>query len=195
MRYPANCYPVNVNKIIPPSVNQILPTKLIEAERLDGGSSWPPPNTRIVGPGSTMKDKRAVEELTGCFMQETPWDFRPFCLSEDLRDVRVLLLLHEQFKTFALGAVGFRRNTYSDGSKGWCLTWAWFHPFIRRQGRLVKLWPALQRRFGNSFLIEPPVSPAMRSVMNQTGHTRRLRALVYRLKKRDKDATSLNIQP
>ncbi|WP_301002352.1 hypothetical protein [Capsulimonas corticalis] len=108
-------------------------------------------------------------------MSETPWDFRPFCSSEGLEDVRVVLIFDEQYGYYALGAIGFRR-IFHKSKPYWILNWAWFHPFIRGKSRLVKLWPALMQRFGKNFLVEFPVSHSMQAVLKKTGHMKRMNA-------------------
>lgn len=181
--YPAELYPYCAYVLRPKGI-QNNPSRgvirLQEAEREVGGEGWPPPHTRIVGPGSSNRDIKAVEHLVSFFMQETPWDFRPFCSSESLENARVVLLLDEHFDYWAIGAIGFRHYKLSSDVQFWNLNWAWLHPFLRSKGKLRRIWPALQQRFGEDFMVEHPVSGAMQSILTRTGHSERMKAFEKR---------------
>ena len=56
----------------------------------------------------------------------------------------------------------------------WGLHWVWLHPFERRQGRLSRVWPYFEERFG-SFVPMPPWSDAMRHFLKKQGYVEKLR--------------------
>jgi len=58
---------------------------------------------------------------------------------------------------YFIGAVGMRWRKWEDVPDGWGLSWAWLHPYERRQGLLTKAWPFLTEKFPG-MRIESPVS-------------------------------------
>lgn len=67
-----------------------------------------------------------------------------------------------------VGACAFRQR--KEKQKRWGLQWIWFCPIERRKGHLEKRWSTLRERFGD-FLVEPPVSNAMKTFLEKHGDT------------------------
>lgn len=76
--------------------------------------------------------------------------------------------VNEGLDRVAIGAVHFVHCTPSGRTPFWRLNWAWFHPYMRRQGRLKAIWPYFCSRFGR-FHVEPPVSPEMEKFLLSMG--------------------------
>lgn len=70
-----------------------------------------------------------------------------------------------------VGACAFRRR-----EDYWALQWMWLAPKVRRRGILARRWPMFLERFGD-FVVEAPLSNAMKAFVRQHGSESQKRAL------------------
>ncbi len=119
----------------------------------------------VIGPKSPVSWRKAVESMAYYFRREMHFDFPPYGVTEtdfspELGRDRVLVFpkttVIEGFLDvcYFIGAVGVRWREWTDAPASWCVTWAWLHPYERRQGHLTKAWPFLLRTFPNTW-VEP----------------------------------------
>ncbi|MCX4391635.1 hypothetical protein OG887_39005 [Streptomyces sp. NBC_00053] len=105
--------------------------------------------------------RKVAEQFAGYFKRELRFDFVPFT-ADDFADGDEVLLINSRkvimLSPVACGAVGFNRREN-------CLRWVWVHPFERGTGLMGHVWDILERRYGNEFWIETPVSPPMQKFL------------------------------
>ena len=69
-----------------------------------------------------------------------------------------------------VGAVAFERDVmFEDGIQRPMLQFCWLHPFYRGKGKLKRLWPEFEPRFG-SFVVSEPRSHAMTRFLLSIGY-------------------------
>lgn len=135
-------------------------------------------NTR--SPGDT---RDALETLAKYFMREFHYDGIQYEANEHLFDhveykgyvfcesaFDAMTEEHTEMPSRILGGCCFRHREYKVGFK-WALDWIWLHPYVRSRGILTKHWSYFQDIFGNDFIIQPPVSPAMKGFLAKQANT------------------------
>ncbi|MGO8899854.1 MAG: hypothetical protein ACLQU5_16110 [Isosphaeraceae bacterium] len=124
----------------------------------------------VILPSSLKSARKAAEALAYYFRREFRYDFPQYHhLERTPKKDRVLLLSHKYtVHKAALGAICFRWRDYENVPAGLALAWAWFHPYLRRQGVLTAYWPVFREVYG-SFYIEPPISSAMGAFLTRMG--------------------------
>jgi hypothetical protein len=65
-----------------------------------------------------------------------------------------------------IGAGCFRHRPEESSSQPWVLDWIWLHPYVRRQGHLLRAWPELHAQF-NPFRLAHPLSSSMESFLRK----------------------------
>lgn len=127
----------------------------------------------VVGPESPKSWRKEVFNLARNFKREQLYDFIPYnCQEPDdpqSQFDRVLVFYDSDPNNYTFwGAVGITRRVDGpiDASEEdkhfpcWALSWAWLHPWQRRQGHLTNAWPYILKMYPN-LNIEEPFSPAM----------------------------------
>jgi hypothetical protein len=181
-----NLYDIILPKISEATYEAYLTPKdeqRIELETLNNSNiSYLP--TETITNSSSLQFRKAAEKLAYFFKREFIYDFPGFTateansyLSVDLikPSPRVYLWSHSQIwmnhaNYFPItGAVCFRWREWKDAPSAWTLTWAWFHPYLRRKGNLSEMWPYFLARYGN-FPVESPYSDAMINFLKKHNH-------------------------
>jgi len=114
-----------------------------------------------------------AESIGRYFKRETPYDFPPYSAGDESSETPVYLIRTTRVGAvvaIAAGALGMRRVQGE-----WILKWIWIHPWERGQlgdgpeqtANLV--FRTLDELYGD-FLIEGPISPAMRRLMEKRGY-------------------------
>jgi RimJ/RimL family protein N-acetyltransferase len=129
---------------------------------------------------SPLDLRLAAEDLARCFKREMKYDFPPYTAREaeyatrDISQDRVLgfhcdIDVGLRGYYHLIGAVGVRRERPPNAPAHWCISWAWIHPFVRRQGILTAAWPHILQRFPEPE-IDFPISPAMQAFLRKVGY-------------------------
>lgn len=117
---------------------------------------------------STLRFRRAVARIARYFQREGGFDFIGYGVDGHETDPTcVAFLWVDDF--VAVGACCFRWREWADAPPGPTMTWAWLHPYVRRQGWMTEEWPRFRAEFG-AFYVEHPLSPAMASFLAKVGH-------------------------
>ena len=153
------------------------PEPLLEAWRASGLSV-------AVTPRSQMQTRRALGKIVRFQQREGdygPGGYSPYDKGEwrgYLWDVDPLpdgVIPQSQDARSAIGGCIFRHFDDDDPSDPWWLTRIWLHPYERGKGRLARAWPFFHKRFPD-FLVEGPLSAAMRAFLVQHGEFERIKA-------------------
>lgn len=134
------------------------PTGCVPDNRLRGHLG--PTRCLCVDTSSPYIVRKAVATLGMVFRREFGFDFAPYdVLHPDGTQVWLWVFptyddRHGNDVLVAFGAAGFSFDP------PWTLTWAWFHPFMRRKGYFSAMWPTFRERYG-TFPIEEPLSDSM----------------------------------
>ncbi|WP_205383118.1 hypothetical protein [Streptomyces actuosus] len=131
-----------------------------------------PPRLGVAIPArDDMELRTAVETFGRYFKAELRFDFPPFVAEQRESDLEqsvegVLFSSRKLRATFpvAVGAAGLS----VEAGERW-LDWIWIHPFERGTGLMETIWSDLERIYGTSFKIAPPLSPAMASFLSRQG--------------------------
>ena len=135
----------------------------------------PGPELAIVTCDSPLHYKEAVEEIGRYFRRETGMGPAGYevadCGTHSDRETRAFLFLDRSPEgAVAIGGGCFRWRNYPPPGPMWALQWVWLHPYARNgrgtHGGLGRAWPFFERAFG-PFVVEPPVSPAMRTFLTR----------------------------
>lgn len=124
---------------------------------------------------TSQSQRRAVAQFACYFRREFQYDFVQYEASEGRpwdrtsapeNDEAAPYLLRSLWRDPALyvGAACFRWRVYRDHPATWALAWIWLHPYERRQGIVTAAWPGWLDQHG-AFLVEPPLSDAMRGFL------------------------------
>ncbi|WP_412540090.1 hypothetical protein R8Z50_30375 [Longispora sp. K20-0274] len=97
------------------------------------------------------------------FKRELGYDTPPFDPGDPLGD-GVLILSQKFIATFPIAAGAAEFIRHDDGA--WMMTWIWLHPYERGNSLAGQVWDELEDRYGQ-FLIDGPLSPAMRAFLNR----------------------------
>ncbi|MGW9596070.1 hypothetical protein ACWHLZ_37970 [Streptomyces chartreusis] len=119
-----------------------------------------------------MRLRKVVETFGKCWRRELGYDFHPFDASfvdyegNPNKAEVVLFNAQETMATFpiAAGAAGL---SIRKGRRQ--LDWIWLHPFERGRRLMTLAWSDLESKYGNDFLIQPPLSHAMRGFLEKRG--------------------------
>jgi hypothetical protein len=103
------------------------------------------------------------------FKREMGYDFIQWQSETGDDDPDVQGFLFTDSKGAIVGACAFRHRNIA-GQPKWGLQWIWICPRERRNGHLTRSWKQLRQRFGD-FVVESPVSPAMRTFLEKQGDT------------------------
>lgn len=131
--------------------------------------------------------RRLVEECARYFRREFRYDFVPYsatemsCPDAFTHKTAAYVFTHPECcldinkstgdlirKLRVVGACCFRWRVWTDRPHGYAMQWIWLHPYVRNKGYLKLCWPYFLHRFGE-FLVEPPLSPAMRHFVKKYG--------------------------
>lgn len=86
-----------------------------------------------------------------------------------------ILLIENQ--NIAVGTVCFNNGRHwTNVAPGWMLMFAWVAPEWRRQGVLSRRWTAWREQYGD-FLLDPPLSEAMKAFAERQGHPTKIQTL------------------
>lgn len=121
----------------------------------------------------TEHRQKIAKMIARYFHRETPWDLPPYSPGDESDGMPVWLIRSQRVATMvplAAGALGMRLI-----GDQWALKWICIHPWER--GRLGSrsrptvevVFDELDERYGE-FLIEGPVSKAMRALMSKRGY-------------------------
>ncbi|MET8681854.1 hypothetical protein ABZW18_30800 [Streptomyces sp. NPDC004647] len=116
--------------------------------------------------------RRIVEAFGKCWRRELGYDFPPFDADFVDHEGRlnraevVLFDAQETMATFAIAA-GAAGLSMVEGRRQ--LDWIWLHPFERGRRLMGIAWTDLEAAYGNDFLVQPPLSHAMRGFLERCG--------------------------
>lgn len=170
---PANFPPGGYYCIQPPIITVQLAENawLQDNECIDGISAQEHGLSAVVQASSSLRLRRAVQQIAHYFHRELQYDFLQYCAVEDGRDVDHRAYLwtddypyDDKGSLEVLGACCFRLRDYKEVGERYALQWVWIHPYKRRGGFLKKAWPYFEKRFPG-FVVETPLSPAMRKFL------------------------------
>jgi hypothetical protein len=119
--------------------------------------------------------RKAVEELGRFFRREFHYDFPQYYHLECDNLGRAFLWASPLPRTakgrqmMVYGACGFHWDKWENYRHGWSMSWCWFHPYERRQGHLLDVWPYFRARFPG-FICVPPFSISMIKFLFKVGH-------------------------
>lgn len=143
----------------------LLPASLNVGHRDERVQFWE------VSEDSPKSWRNAVESHARLFRCEFRYDFVQYLADSHSGQRRAFTWVGSHPPHYAFGSLGFWARLYLGESGGpprvwWDLDWVWLHPYFRRQGLLLSVWPYLTRRFGE-FNITRPVSPAMQAFVDR----------------------------
>jgi len=134
----------------------------------------------IIEVTNQTEDEKLIENaytLAHYFMREFDYGSTPFpCKGiTKIDDTALLFTENDIDKTAAdtkecsaiYGECFFNKvNIFPEHGERWVLKWVWLHPFFRNRGRFSKLWPILEKKFGD-FYIDKPISADMRKFLDR----------------------------
>tara|TARA_R110000737_G_scaffold264348_3_gene272242 strand:+ start:1050 stop:2216 length:1167 start_codon:yes stop_codon:yes gene_type:complete len=150
------------NKIVTtlrPKVSLALKRAVLE----DSEAVW-------VTPASPKWLSLAVDRRARAFRREFSYDFLQWEVGDE-PDATGFLFHDDEFRI--VGACCFRPQ-HGEQSGVAKLDWIWICPEMRRAGLLSNTWGRFRERFGE-FLIEPPISDAMKGFLRQRGYEHLIR--------------------
>lgn len=107
--------------------------------------------------------RKEVERIAYYFRREFSYDWLQF-EKTDKTPYTAYLFANEDnhYPHVWIGACCFRTRNYGDLSLTVnALQWIWMHPYYRSKGVLKEWWSSFRREHGD-FMVEPPLSPAMK---------------------------------
>src|SRR2546422_349666 len=112
---------------------------------------------------SEMLLRKEVERFAYYFRREFDYDTVQFEKTDKTPYIAYLFANEEYHHPRVwFGACCFRTRNYGDLERPiQALQWIWMHPFQRNQGALKGWWPTFRANHGD-FIVEPPLSPAMK---------------------------------
>lgn len=116
---------------------------------------------------NSIKSARlAVDALAKYFRREFNYDFVQYEANEitDDRDRVYLLTVNRYSHWLGVGSICFRWREWTDAPHRLALSWLWINPFLRRKGIVSLYWDGFRNLYGD-FLVEPPLSPAMKAFL------------------------------
>ena len=127
-------------------------------------------NAYFVDKKQPLSIHKAVEQIAYYFKREGNFDFVQYCAYEDRENPNsdaYIWVDSNWDDLFVVGAANFRHLRDKGQSQEWCMEWVWFHPYYRNKGLLSGAWKSFEKKYGNNFQLEPPLSKAMESFVNK----------------------------
>ncbi len=137
-------------------------------------------NAYRVNANHPLEIRKAVHQYAVYFRREFLYDFVQYSINDGAEDDDFshpyiwLRPIHPDYMV-VIGACRFRRPREDEND--WIFDWAWFHPYYRNHGLLSSCWSGFEQKYGKNFIVEPPLSPQMKSFLknrNYLEHTRKL---------------------
>src|SRR6266536_1782101 len=114
----------------------------------------------VVSPSTTIRVRRAAEQLAVQFRRETRYDFAPYS-ADDPEGQHVVLLPARQYTiaygALYCGAIGIEPAAMYEGWEHPVARaqWVYLHPYVRGEAVLGEVWPLVSQRWPGVTLAGP----------------------------------------
>jgi hypothetical protein len=106
---------------------------------------------------------KAIERIAFHAKREGHWDSPLYGIHDALNEnANAYFWIDEDWsEKFITGACVFRFLGDVGQNRKWQLEWVWIHPFYRGKGLLSGAWKSFEKKYGQNFNIELPLSHAL----------------------------------
>jgi hypothetical protein len=117
-------------------------------------------STLVVSPTTTIRVRRAAEQLAAQFRRETRYDFAPYSADEPEGRHVVLLRARQYMIAYGAlycGAIGIEPAAMYEGWEHPVARarWVYLHPYVRGEALVEEVWPLVSQRWPGVTLAGP----------------------------------------